>query len=312
MNINRNLDQHWHRVLNPKICKKPWSLEEDRSLADRVAEFGESSWKKVAEGIKGRTDIQCRHRWIMLKKYESQGKGRPMSRTNKTKNTFVDGSDNSNSSNGTLMDEEDIIVDLKEQKAHVDIFCTPPRKIEVQRSPIPSTEEGKRIVDEQILVCDEEGFDEPPPTVTPRSFFRSIKLENSNIEDEEQSEHSLHSNSEPIVINKSLPHSTCLSMISPNSFPVTFSTSETFKEFFGSPKSGAKAAHLRHMMAQDPDLMVTGRQIQADQLFEQAYQEINDYFVGNSVHLSHMTSPNHSHSNLLHSIDIHHHEEFLH
>jgi hypothetical protein len=73
-------NQHWHRVINPKISKKPWTEEEDDILIDRVFDFGESSWKKVAEGLKGRTDIQCRHRYIMLKKYEKQGKGRPIVR----------------------------------------------------------------------------------------------------------------------------------------------------------------------------------------------------------------------------------------
>jgi len=73
-------NQHWHRVINPKISKKPWSEEEDDILIDRVFDYGESSWKRVAEGLSGRTDIQCRHRYIMLKKYEKQGKGRPIVR----------------------------------------------------------------------------------------------------------------------------------------------------------------------------------------------------------------------------------------
>lgn len=65
-------NQHWHRVLNPKISKKPWSKEEDQTLIEGVEYFGESAWKKISESIKGRTDIQCRHRWMMLKK--AQGK----------------------------------------------------------------------------------------------------------------------------------------------------------------------------------------------------------------------------------------------
>ena len=61
-------NQHWWRVLNPEICKTPWITEEDQLLFDRVTEFGESSWKKVSQGLRGRTDLQCRHRWNQLKK----------------------------------------------------------------------------------------------------------------------------------------------------------------------------------------------------------------------------------------------------
>lgn len=53
------LDQHWHRVLNPRIIKGDWTPEEDELLFERVGIFGESAWTKVAEGIPGRTDIQC-------------------------------------------------------------------------------------------------------------------------------------------------------------------------------------------------------------------------------------------------------------
>ena len=37
-------------------------------LVRRVKDFGESSWKKISEGLQGRTDLQCRHRWTQLKK----------------------------------------------------------------------------------------------------------------------------------------------------------------------------------------------------------------------------------------------------
>ena len=82
-------NQHWWRVLNPKICKKPWTEDEDNILVDKVREFGESAWKSIADSFQGRTDIQCRHRWIMLRKYEQEGKGRPVSRTNITCNSNV-------------------------------------------------------------------------------------------------------------------------------------------------------------------------------------------------------------------------------
>lgn len=80
------IDQHWHRVLNPKICKKAWTKQEDDLLIQRVEKHGESSWKRIAEGLPGRTDIQCRHRFMMLKKYKTQGKkGRPITRRRKSR-----------------------------------------------------------------------------------------------------------------------------------------------------------------------------------------------------------------------------------
>lgn len=61
-------NQHWHRVLNPRISRKPWTREEDATLKSLVTKYGQSSWKKIAEHVEGRTDIQCRHRWLMLKR----------------------------------------------------------------------------------------------------------------------------------------------------------------------------------------------------------------------------------------------------
>ncbi|KAL0490136.1 Myb-like protein [Acrasis kona] len=325
-------NQHWHRVLNPKICKKPWTLEEDQSLSDRVTEYGESSWKKVAEGISGRTDIQCRHRWIMLKKYESQGKGRPLSRSNKTK-TQYDATENSNSS-GTMEEEDEPIggADLTDPyhqqqtlegtyqlvqvdpQHHMSITpCTPPRNDQHMYY------DQMQMVDRQYLhrnidmglVCDEDGFDQNPTSlaVTPRSFFRNIKLEHNNNQDEPDESHLLlqsGDSQQPIIINRAIPHQS--SLFSPSEFPVTFSTSETFREFFGSPKSGARAAQMRHMVTQDPGMMSSSK-VKADQLFEQAYQEMNDYFIPSSAQMSPSSI---SQSGLYSSMDGHSSEDFLH
>jgi hypothetical protein len=61
-------NQHWYRVLNPSISKAPWSKSEDQLLTDLVEKHGTSSWKKVSDAVKGRTDIQCRHRWYQMNK----------------------------------------------------------------------------------------------------------------------------------------------------------------------------------------------------------------------------------------------------
>lgn len=40
-----------------------WTIEEDEKLRKAVAEFGGRNWKKIAEQITDRTDVQCLHRW---------------------------------------------------------------------------------------------------------------------------------------------------------------------------------------------------------------------------------------------------------
>lgn len=56
-------------MLNPKIVKAPWTSDEDAMLLARVQVVGESAWKIVAEGIRGRTNAQYRYRWTLLKKH---------------------------------------------------------------------------------------------------------------------------------------------------------------------------------------------------------------------------------------------------
>lgn len=40
-----------------------WTEEEDDLLRKAVADFGGKSWKKIAQRLTGRTDVQCLHRW---------------------------------------------------------------------------------------------------------------------------------------------------------------------------------------------------------------------------------------------------------
>lgn len=61
-------NQHWHRVLHPTINKEKFTKEEDNLLIQRVKLYGIHSWKRISEEINGRTDIQCRHRFVALKK----------------------------------------------------------------------------------------------------------------------------------------------------------------------------------------------------------------------------------------------------
>jgi hypothetical protein len=43
--------------------KRKWTAEEDMRLAALVETYKGKNWKKVAEGLDGRTDVQCLHRW---------------------------------------------------------------------------------------------------------------------------------------------------------------------------------------------------------------------------------------------------------
>ena len=36
---------------------------QDRALIDAVERYGAKSWKKIAELVPDRTDVQCLHRW---------------------------------------------------------------------------------------------------------------------------------------------------------------------------------------------------------------------------------------------------------
>lgn len=52
------------RVLDSNLRKGRWSEEEDLLLIAGVKKYGPKDWYKVAEFVKGRTDTQCRERWV--------------------------------------------------------------------------------------------------------------------------------------------------------------------------------------------------------------------------------------------------------
>ena len=43
--------------------KGKWTEDEDKRLSALVLHYKGKNWKKVAEGLDGRTDVQCLHRW---------------------------------------------------------------------------------------------------------------------------------------------------------------------------------------------------------------------------------------------------------
>ncbi|KAJ3509268.1 hypothetical protein NLJ89_g5311 [Agrocybe chaxingu] len=53
----------WYKSLDPGLQRGSWTEEEDNRLRKAVAGFG-TSWVQVAAAIPGRTNDQCRERWV--------------------------------------------------------------------------------------------------------------------------------------------------------------------------------------------------------------------------------------------------------
>jgi len=60
--------QRWARGLNPRICKKHWSPEEDAHLIQLVHVYGEKAWTKIASFLGNRSDVQCRYHYRQITK----------------------------------------------------------------------------------------------------------------------------------------------------------------------------------------------------------------------------------------------------
>eukprot|EP01117_Protostelium_nocturnum_P002743 TRINITY_DN1363_c0_g2_i1.p1 TRINITY_DN1363_c0_g2~~TRINITY_DN1363_c0_g2_i1.p1 ORF type:complete len:624 (-),score=246.38 TRINITY_DN1363_c0_g2_i1:99-1970(-) len=54
----------WQKTLNPNIKRGKWSEEEDIHLKVAVSEYGIKNWSLVKEHVPGRTDLQCRERYV--------------------------------------------------------------------------------------------------------------------------------------------------------------------------------------------------------------------------------------------------------
>ncbi|KAK3813802.1 MAG: hypothetical protein JOS17DRAFT_761012 [Linnemannia elongata] len=55
----------WSEALDPRVKKGPWSEEEDALLLEGV-ERSDKCWIWIADSIEGRTQRQCRTRWVQL------------------------------------------------------------------------------------------------------------------------------------------------------------------------------------------------------------------------------------------------------
>lgn len=61
-------NQRWTRALNPAINHKPWTEAEDKKLLELAEKMGCCKWRIIADALDGRTDLQCRHRFLQLSK----------------------------------------------------------------------------------------------------------------------------------------------------------------------------------------------------------------------------------------------------
>jgi hypothetical protein len=61
-------NQRWCRALDPAISRKPWADVDDQQLLRAVEVLGKTSWCQVAKILTGRTDLQCRYRYLQLAK----------------------------------------------------------------------------------------------------------------------------------------------------------------------------------------------------------------------------------------------------
>ena len=53
----------YQKASNKNILKGHWTKEEDLKLGQAVTKYDGKNWKKIAESLPGRTDVQCLHRW---------------------------------------------------------------------------------------------------------------------------------------------------------------------------------------------------------------------------------------------------------
>jgi hypothetical protein len=60
--------QRWRRGLDPRISKAEWSAADDLKFANLVALHGQDGWTAVSQRMGNRSDVQCRYRYLQLKR----------------------------------------------------------------------------------------------------------------------------------------------------------------------------------------------------------------------------------------------------
>ena len=64
----RQCHDRWCSYLSPNINNAPFTAEEDKKIIKLQPEF-KGKWVQMSKRFKGRTDIQLRNRWNILKKH---------------------------------------------------------------------------------------------------------------------------------------------------------------------------------------------------------------------------------------------------
>ncbi|KAJ6328582.1 hypothetical protein OIU77_010301 [Salix suchowensis] len=61
--IRNAIQNQQGRITGPARRSSKWTGDEDKILADAVKRYNSRNWKKIAECVPDRTDVQCLHRW---------------------------------------------------------------------------------------------------------------------------------------------------------------------------------------------------------------------------------------------------------
>ncbi|KAL0582139.1 hypothetical protein ABG067_008128, partial [Albugo candida] len=66
--------QRWTKSINPAIVRTRWSPEESELLKRAVKLYGAGNWSKVQRLLPGRTDMQCRERYVNIEQAVNKNK----------------------------------------------------------------------------------------------------------------------------------------------------------------------------------------------------------------------------------------------